>query len=80
LLFGTLGYFMVKYKWPRPPLVLGFVLGKLAETYLYISVTRYGAAWLMRPKVVVIFMLALMVAFYPTFQNMRLKQRKEVST
>jgi putative tricarboxylic transport membrane protein len=80
LLFGTLGYFMVKYKWPRPPLVLGFVLGKLAETYLYISVTRYGAAWLMRPKVVVIFMLALMVAFYPTFQNMRMKKRTEVST
>ena len=37
---------MVRFGWPRPPLVLGFVLGRLAETYLFISVARYGFAWL----------------------------------
>src|SRR4029450_12608539 len=32
--FGVLGYLMVLWGWPRPPLVLGLVLGKLVETYL----------------------------------------------
>ncbi len=74
LIFGTIGYFMVRYKWPRPPLVLGFVLGKLAETYLYISVTRFGTSWLMRPKVIVIAVLAVLVALYPTLQSRKFKR------
>src|SRR5918992_1565257 len=50
-LFGVLGYLMVLWGWPRPPLVLGLVLGKLVETYLFISVSRYGFAWLAHPLV-----------------------------
>src|SRR4029079_8141154 len=34
--FGAAGYLMMRFGWPRAPLVLGFVLGKLAETYLFI--------------------------------------------
>ncbi|NIO06695.1 MAG: hypothetical protein GTO40_01420, partial [Deltaproteobacteria bacterium] len=30
VLFGLLGYIMVLFQWPRPPLVLGLVLGHLA--------------------------------------------------
>ena len=44
LVFGAVGYFMVLAGWPRAPLVLGLVLGKIAENYLYISVARYEAA------------------------------------
>ena len=40
--FGAIGYLMMRFGWPRAPLVLGFVLGKLAETYLFISMARYG--------------------------------------
>jgi putative tricarboxylic transport membrane protein len=57
--FGLLGYLMVLWGWPRPPLVLGFVLGKLVETYLFISVARYGFSWLTHP--IVLFLIALMV-------------------
>jgi putative tricarboxylic transport membrane protein len=57
--FGLLGYLMVIWGWPRPPLVLGFVLGKLVETYLFISVARYGFSWLAHP--IVLFLIALMV-------------------
>src|SRR2546430_2240733 len=46
IIFGAVGYFMVLAGWPRAPLVLGLVLGKIAENYLYISVARYEAAWL----------------------------------
>ncbi|MDR7521919.1 MAG: tripartite tricarboxylate transporter permease [Armatimonadota bacterium] len=59
LLFGGLGYLMVRFHWPRAPLVLGFVLGEIAERYLWISVARYGAAWLGRPVVVALLLLTV---------------------
>ena len=43
--FGLLGFIMKRLRWPRPPLVLGFVLGGLVERYMFISVERYGAQW-----------------------------------
>ncbi len=47
ILFGVIGYFMVKFGWPRPPLILGLTLGKIAENYLWISTAAYGAKWLL---------------------------------
>ncbi|HXF82291.1 MAG TPA: tripartite tricarboxylate transporter permease [bacterium] len=58
LTFGALGYAMVRFRWPRAPLVLGLVLGNIAERYLWISVARYGAAWLTRPIVLLLLALA----------------------
>jgi TctA family transporter len=69
MVFGAVGYFMVKYRFPRPPFILGFILGKLAETYLYSSATRYGAAWLLRPKVLIILAIAVAFAVYPFVQK-----------
>jgi TctA family transporter len=71
LLFGALGYLMVLGGWPRAPFVLGLVLGKIAESYLYISVARYEAAWLTRPVVLVLFALAVAVVVYPLIQARR---------
>jgi putative tricarboxylic transport membrane protein len=71
LAFGGLGYLMVRYGWPRAPLVLGFVLGKLAETYLFISMARYGYAWLAQPLVIVLIALAVLVIAYPYLQEWR---------
>src|SRR5438093_251824 len=34
---------MVRYRWPRAPLVLGLVLGEVAERYLWLSVARSAA-------------------------------------
>ena len=63
--FGVLGYLMVIWGWPRPPLVLGLVLGKLVETYLFISVSRYGFAWLTHPLVIVLIAVMVLVIVYP---------------
>ena len=52
LSFGVLGWVMKRQGWPRPPLLVGFVLGPLTEIYLYRSIERYGMAWLMRPWVI----------------------------
>ena len=74
---GGFGYLMVRVGWPRPPFILGFILGNLVETNLYISVMRYGVDWLYRPKVIVIFLLAIGVALYPFLQKKNLLNKEE---
>jgi putative tricarboxylic transport membrane protein len=71
LVFGGVGYLMVMAGWPRAPFVLGLVLGKIAENYLYISVARYDAAWLTRPVVLVLLAIALAVICWPLVQRRR---------
>jgi putative tricarboxylic transport membrane protein len=65
LVFGGVGYLMALAGWPRAPFVLGLVLGKIAENYLYISVARYEAEWLTRPVVLALFAIAITVILYP---------------
>ena len=71
LFFGLVGYLMVLAGWPRAPFVLGLVLGKIAENYLYISTARYQAEWLTRPVVLVLIAIAVAVIVYPMFQSRR---------
>ena len=47
--FGVLGWVMKRLNWPRPPLILAFVLGGLMENYLFISQLRYGFEWMLKP-------------------------------
>lgn len=65
LIFGGLGYLMVRCSWPRAPLVLGFVLGEIAETNFYISTTRYGLSWLYHPVVLILIVLTVIFVAYP---------------
>jgi putative tricarboxylic transport membrane protein len=71
LIFGGIGYLMVLAGWPRAPFVLGLVLGKIDENYLYISVARYEAAWLTRPVVLILIVIAAAVILYPLLQARR---------
>lgn len=75
LIFGGLGYLMVRFGWPRAPLVLGLVLGNIVESYLWVSTARYGAAWLTRPGVLVLIALACLVVVWPFFQERRIRAR-----
>jgi hypothetical protein len=59
LCFGFIGWAMKHCQWPRPPLVLGFILGKIIERYMFISIQRYGIEWMLRPVVIAMFALAL---------------------
>jgi TctA family transporter len=77
LLFGGLGYLMIRCGWPRAPLVLGFVLGRIAENNFYISVTRYGNAWLFRPVVLILMVLTVVVILYPFLQLRKRLQAEE---
>jgi TctA family transporter len=70
--FAVLGWIMKQLKWPRPPLMLGFVLGALIERYMFISTTRYGFDWLTRPLVVILLtgsLLLLVGPFYKQFKR-----------
>jgi hypothetical protein len=69
--FGVLGWGMKHLKWPRPPLILGFVLGDIFERYLFISVERYGADWLARPLVLALLALALFGLVRPLWQDVK---------
>jgi TctA family transporter len=71
LIFGGISYFMVLFGWPRPPFVLGFVLGKVIETYLFISMTRYGFSWLTQPTVIFMLVVMAFVIVYPYVQKRR---------
>jgi TctA family transporter len=76
LVFGVLGWVMVQTNWPRPPLILGLVLGGLAERNLFLSVDNYGLEWLGFPSVIILFGLILVGTFYPLFQRWREKRNK----
>ena len=71
LIFGLLGYFMVLFEWPRPPFVLGLVLGGIAENNLWISTSAYGSSWLLHPSVIVILFISLAVVAYPIIKQRR---------
>lgn len=71
LLFGMLGVVMVRLGWPRPPVLLGLVLASVAETYLFISVSRYGVDWVTRPIVLAIMAAIVLVVFLPMLRRQR---------
>ncbi|MEE9146556.1 MAG: tripartite tricarboxylate transporter permease [Candidatus Tectomicrobia bacterium] len=75
LLFGALGWLMVKFDWQRPPLLLGLVLGGIAENNLFIATRIYGAAWLLHPGVILIGLLMLGGLLYPAWQAWQKRQQ-----
>jgi TctA family transporter len=71
LFFGALGWILEKLEWPRPPVLLGLVLGPLAENRLFLSSDNYGLAWLGRPGVLLIFLITLIGVIYPIIKKKR---------
>lgn len=54
LAIGLLGIYMRRFGWPRPPLIIGFVLAEGSENYLYQAIQFQGWTWLLRPGVLII--------------------------
>jgi TctA family transporter len=71
MFFGMLGWAMKHFRWPRPPLVLGFILGEVIERYMFISIQRYGVSWMLRPVVVVMFIMAGLSLLRPLLADVR---------
>ncbi len=71
LFFGLLGWAMKHFQWPRPPLILGVVIGGIIERYMFISIERYGAQWMWRPIVMGMFALSIVTLTRPLLQGIR---------
>jgi TctA family transporter len=54
---GLLGWLMKQLGWPRAPFLVGFVLTKPTEQYLWLSISRYDFEWLLRPGVIAMALL-----------------------
>jgi TctA family transporter len=72
--FGILGYFMKRFGYPRPAMILGLVLGDLMEKYLYRSMMSYGFTWMSRPAVIAIFLLSAISLVFTLRGRIKSKQ------
>ena len=79
LIFGFLGYGMKRFNYPRAPLILGFILGELAEDYLHKSLGVWGFSFLKRPVVLILLgmvILSLSFTIWKSYQDK--KEKREV--
>ena len=76
VIIGALGWLMVKFDWQRPPLLLGLVLGGIAENNLFIASRIYGYSWLVHPGVLVIALVIVTGMLYPVL-SARVKRSRE---
>ena len=59
---------MKRLGWPRPPMVLGIVVGAIFERYLFISTQLYGWGWLLRWPVLAILACVAWALYRPLSQ------------
>lgn len=61
---GVAGYIFKHMDWPRVPMVMGLILGGIAEPYFFAAWDRYGVTWLyQRPIVVILEILIVVILF-----------------
>lgn len=71
VVFGIVGWVMKRLGWPRPPLILAFVLGGLIENYLFISHLRYGLEWMLKPVPFALLCIAAFLLLRPLISRFR---------
>jgi TctA family transporter len=69
-IFGAIGWIMKQLGWPRPPLILGLVLGSMFERYYFISNQIYGISFLTRPIVIAVLLAAFWVILGPSIKKL----------
>ncbi|WP_352419500.1 tripartite tricarboxylate transporter permease [Proteiniborus sp.] len=78
LIFGVLGYFMEKVKFPTSPIILGIVLGGLAEQELRRSLVLSNgspAIFFTRPISLVLLLMAVIGILSPFYKKYRDKKK-----
>ena len=76
VVFGVLGYLFERFKFPITPLVLGVILGPLAESAFMTTMISYGNDWTIfftRPISGPLMAVAIITLLYPLFRHMRRK-------
>jgi hypothetical protein len=80
VIFGFVGYAMKRWDYPRAPLILSFILGPLAETYLHKSISAWGGLFLLRPIVVVLMVLVVLSLAYSIWQTFKKKTEEKIES
>ena len=78
MLFGVLGFLMRRYDLPIPPLVMGVILGPMAEGYFLTSMVAHGndlTVFVTRPVSAVILALAALLVLAPSLRRPRSSPR-----
>lgn len=76
LLFGFIGLVMIYTDWPRPPLILGLVLGALIERNFFVSYQIHALEFVLRPFVMAILIIGVSALLYRRIQAAFLRRLK----
>ena len=79
LVFGVLGFYMRRFGFPAAPMVLGVILGPLAEGYFMTSMANYGDDWTVfftRPKSALLLALAAGFVVWALWPELRALARR----
>jgi putative tricarboxylic transport membrane protein len=77
-IFGVLGYLMRKFGFPLTPMILGVILGPLAETNFRraLQTSSDYTLFFTRPISLLFLVLCLLSLVYPFYQQRRAQKRK----
>jgi putative tricarboxylic transport membrane protein len=73
MIFGFVGYGMKKYDWPRPVVIIGLVLGKIAEKNLLLSLRLYHETFFLRPITLLLLVIVVLTLVF-TLRGRRVKK------
>jgi len=74
VVFGVIGYLCERFRFPITPMVLGVILGPLAETNFMTTMISFGNDWTVfftRPISGTIMVIALLTIVYPIFRQLK---------
>ena len=80
MLFGVLGFFMRRYDLPIPPLVMGIILGPMAEQYFLTSMVSNEndlTVFVTRPVSAVVLMCSLVMVVWPAVRGWRRRRPRD---
>ncbi len=79
VIFGIIGYLFERFRFPVTPMVLGVILGPLAETNFMTTMISFENDWTVfftRPIASAIMCVAIITLIYPLFRHLRQQQCK----
>ena len=68
VVLGFVGYGLKRFKWPRPPFVIGLVLGPIAEESLHKAMALWGPAFLLRPISLILLAIIFSTVAFTTYR------------
>ncbi len=83
MLFGVLGFFMRRYDLPIPPLVMGIILGPMAEQYFLTSMVAHAndvSVFVTRPVSAALLAISVVIVLWPVVKRLRQRSRPASAT